>query len=88
MFLLLQILLTGLKADGNFAFTGQPCREAAVRLRDLAGARLLPENKRELISILAGPGGCSHLSDLVIEAARALQELDRAQTVHQEDCRE
>lgn len=77
------------KADGNFLRSPDSlCREAAVRLRDLAGARLLPENKRELISILAGPGGCSHLSDLVIEAARALQELDRAQTVHQEDCRE
>ena len=77
------------KADGNFLRSPDSlCREAAVKLQDLAGACLLPENKKELISILAGSRGCSHLSDLVIEAARALKELERAKTGHQEDRRE
>ena len=68
-------------AGGNFLRSPDLlCRDAADKLRDLEGVSLLPENKRELISILAGPRGCSHLSDLVIEAARSLKELERTES--------
>jgi len=63
------------EAKGNYLrFPNPACREAAEKLQELEGMHLLPDNKKQIISVLTGPEGCSHLSDLVIEAARSLQE--------------
>jgi hypothetical protein len=68
------------EAKGNFLrFPNPVCGEAAPKLQELEGMHLLPGNKKKIISRLTGPEGCSHLSDLVIEAARALQELEKNQ---------
>lgn len=67
------------EATGNYLrFPNPACREAAAKLQELEGIHLLPDNKRQIISALTGPEGCSHLSDLVIEAARSLQEWEKS----------
>ncbi|MGI5882813.1 MAG: DUF2889 domain-containing protein [Dethiobacteria bacterium] len=66
------------EATGNFLrFPNPICGEAAPKLEELVGMQLLPGNRKKIISELTGPEGCSHLCDLVIEAARALQELKK-----------
>lgn len=68
------------EATGNYLrFPNPVCREAAAKLQELEGMNLLPDNKKQIISALTGPEGCSHLSDLVIEAARSLQEWEKSQ---------
>lgn len=67
------------EATGNYLrFPNPVCREAAAKLQELEGMNLLPDNKKQIISALTGTEGCSHLSDLVIEAARSLQEWEKS----------
>lgn len=61
-------------ADGDFLRTpGQTCEDARPRLDGLPGIRLDPGHRRQLLSVLTGPEGCSHLGDLVVDAALALR---------------
>ena len=64
---------------GNFLrWPASICRESLAMLPNLAGASLLQSNKKEITSRLRGPRGCSHVVDMVMEAARALHELERS----------
>ena len=66
------------RSGGNFLrFPNPVCGKAAVKLQELAGVQLHPDNKKEILSALTGPGGCSHMGDLALEAAKALQELNK-----------
>lgn len=65
-------------AEGNFLrFPNPVCGKAACKLQELAGVHLHPENKKKILSVLTGPGGCSHMGDLALEAAKALRELNK-----------
>ncbi len=66
------------RAEGNFLrFPNPVCGKAAVKLQELAGVHLHPENKKKILSALTGQKGCSHLGDLALEAAKALLELNK-----------
>lgn len=66
------------KGAGNFLrWPNLVCGKATVKLADLAGLQLIPDNKKELLATLTGPEGCSHMGDLVLEAAKALREMER-----------
>ncbi len=67
------------EAKGNFLrIPNLVCSGALPKLQELEGMHLIPENKKKIISRLTGPEGCSHLSDLVIEAGRALQGMEKS----------
>jgi len=68
------------KARGNFLRRPATlCMEAMAKLDDLTGVSLLPSEKKKIISLVNGPGGCSHLCDMVLDAAGALQEMQNSQ---------
>lgn len=68
------------RAHGNFLRLPNPvCGDAVAKLQELPGKHLVLDNKKELLTAVTGPAGCSHLGDLVIEAARTLQEFKKIQ---------
>ncbi|MHB1420634.1 MAG: DUF2889 domain-containing protein [Bacillota bacterium] len=54
-------------------FPDPVCKGAEVNFSRLSGIPLVLESKRELVGIITGSSGCTHLGDLTYEATRALQ---------------
>ena len=50
---------------------GDRCRAALPVLDRLVGHRIGPGSAKEVFRLVAGPGGCTHVAELVIDAFRA-----------------
>ncbi len=51
------------------------CHESSQTFECLLGEYLAPENRKNLLKCSSGPNGCTHLGDLVLEGARALEQV-------------
>jgi len=51
------------------------CSESASQFPEVEGKKLSSGNIRELVGIAAGPRGCAHLGELLVEGARALEKV-------------
>jgi hypothetical protein len=51
------------------------CGESARQFPEVQGKKLSSGNIRELVGTAAGPRGCAHLGDLLVEGARALEKI-------------
>jgi len=65
-----------INAHGNFINTPHDnCHENTMHLQNLIGHRLSAMSKREIAAVVGGPDGCTHLLEMVGDAAKAVAVL-------------
>jgi len=57
------------------------CFESSELLEQLAGMKFTPEYRKNLREKAAGPQGCAHFGDLVVDSAFLLAEVRDYKTV-------